>query len=484
LISWIWTRRLLAGWAGAEEAFDGNPRFLDQIYAHQVYLDRLPSHGSSANNHLIAELAGRYAAACAFDWFAESARWRREAGAALIREIRAQTDSDGLNRELATDYHGFVAELVLAAAVEGTRIGDRRAETMHAGIASMLDALAAVVDRSVHPPRQGDADDGYGYVFDGGWGHGGGHDRWKALLALGDRLYEGLPWWPQTPGGEVSTALLSAACGRVEIPASTRPSVRTNLFSEAGVVLLRDLDDRVDEIWCRFDAGPHGFLSIAGHAHADALSVELRIGGVDVLADPGTYTYQGDPAWRRYFISTRAHNVVEVAGVEQSTSEGAFLWTQSASGRLLHASGLDGGAIAHAEASHDGYLRLEPPVVHKREVELNRSARTLQITDWIMGGDQHDVHLRFHLGPSIEAVLSGDMATLRWKGPEGDGYMEVVLPDALEWRAERGETDPISGWYSPAFGAKRPATVLVGAGVGDGPPLVTVFRLKQPDDQG
>ena len=49
-------------------------------------------------------------------------------------------------------------------------------------------------------------------------------------------------------------------------------------------------------MWCRRDAGPHGYLSIAAHAHADALSIEVRHDGVDVLADPGTYCYHGDDA--------------------------------------------------------------------------------------------------------------------------------------------------------------------------------------------
>ena len=72
------------------------------------------------------------------------------------------------------------------------------------------------------------------------------------------------------------------------------------------------------EIWCRFDGGPHGFCSIAAHAHADALSVELRCGGVDVLADPGCYCYHGEPAWRRYFRSTLGHNTLELDGTDQS----------------------------------------------------------------------------------------------------------------------------------------------------------------------
>ncbi|MST34736.1 hypothetical protein GHK86_18660, partial [Acidimicrobiaceae bacterium USS-CC1] len=64
------------------------------------------------------------------------------------------------------------------------------------------------------------------------------------------------------------------------------------------------------------------FLSIAAHAHADALAVEVRHGGVDVLADPGTYCYHGEPAWRAYFRSTLAHNTLELGGTDQATSGG------------------------------------------------------------------------------------------------------------------------------------------------------------------
>ena len=78
----------------------------------------------------------------------------------------------------------------------------------------------------------------------------------------------------------------------------------------------------------------------------------------------------------------------------------------------------------------------------------------------------------------MEASLSGGAATLTWSGPEGAAQATMVLPGALEWHLERGETDPISGWYSPAFGVREPATVVVGAGVMGPDPLQTEFRLE------
>ena len=71
------------------------------------------------------------------------------------------------------------------------------------------------------------------------------------------------------------------------------------------MTILRVRPGRPSEIWCRCDGGPLGFMTTAAHGHDDALSVELRHGGVDVLADPGTYCYQLEPFWRSYFRSNR-----------------------------------------------------------------------------------------------------------------------------------------------------------------------------------
>ena len=107
------------GVADVAALFEQNPDFVRQLHHHQEYLARLRSHGSSANNHIIAEAAGQFAACCAFPYFAETAGWREDAAAVLRREARLQTFESGLNRELASSYHIFVLELLLGAAVEG-----------------------------------------------------------------------------------------------------------------------------------------------------------------------------------------------------------------------------------------------------------------------------------------------------------------------------------------------------------------------------
>ncbi|MFG2744150.1 heparinase II/III family protein [Streptomyces chartreusis] len=452
LLSWVWIRRLLEGWPGAAGLFEDNPVALNQIWHHQRWLAAFPSRGSSANNHVIAEAAGQFAAACAFDWFPSSARWRADALRSLERHLRANTFGSGLNRELATEYHGLVLELGLAAVAEADAAGVPVPAPVRLVLLRMTDALAAVVDSRLRPPRQGDADDGHGLIVDGA-----GTDRWASLLATGDAVFGRLAWWPEVTGTDVRTPLLAALIrpGAIEV---TRPASRPAHFADAGMTVLRG----PEEIWCRCDGGPHGFLSIAAHAHADALSVEVRHDGVDVLADPGTYCYHGQPEWRRYFRSTLGHNTLQLDGDDQSASGGPFLWTRHARSRVLVADTSDRN-VARWCAEHDGYQGS----VHRRRVELTGVSGELRIVDEVRGPNRA-VRLAFHLGPAITADLVGNRAVLTWTRDGEERSAVLDLPGQLSWRAHRGESDPPLGWYSAGFGRKEPATTLVGTGSTDG----------------
>ena len=265
--------------------------------------------------------------------------------------------------------------------------------------------------------------------------------------------------------------------GRPAARSSSGSSTRPSLFPDAGMAILRDHESGPDELWCRADHGPHGYLSIAAHAHADALAIEFRAGGVAVLADPGTYCYSADPAWRAYFRSTRAHNTLEVGGVDQSVAAGTHLWARQARSELEGVAGLDGGPEAEWSAAHDGYRRLRPPVVHRRSVRLDRPERRLVVEDRLDGG-AHDCRLAFHLGPDVACSLERGRAVLQWCDGHARWGATLTLPDALAWRCLEGETDPPMGWYSPAFDTRVPTVTLVGSGrVGDGRALTTVLQL-------
>jgi len=468
LISWAWVRRLLARWAQVGGLFEHNQEAVRQIYAHQRWLAAIPSVGSSANNHAVAEAAGRVVAACAFPWFRETLRWQADSVRRFARELDANTFASGLNRELATGYHGLVLELGLVTLAEADAAGVPLPTSVPTALVRAMDALAAVVDVHQRPPRQGDGDDGLALVVDGDRGAG----RWSSLLATGAAVAGRCEWWPARRGEDVRSVWL-AALTRPRPGLPGRPVERPMHFADAGLTILRLPSAAAGEIWCRADAGPHGFLSIAAHAHADALAVEVRVDGVDVLADPGTYCYHGQPCWRSYFRSTLGHNTLEIEGRDQSEAGGPFLWTRHARSRVL---------VAHQESDrlglwageHDGYLR-RLGVRHRRRLFLEPSDSSLEIRDEVYGNTSVRCRLAFHLGPAIQVELDGTATNLAWSTEGLDHAAMFELPPALSWSAHRGSTEPPRGWYSDGFGRREPTWMLLGEGRcgGDQEPMVS-----------
>jgi hypothetical protein len=418
---------------------------------------------------VIAEAAGQLVASCAFPWFPKSERWRRKSAQRLEDELVRNTFPTGIGRELASDYQCFVAELGLLAAVEAEASSHPLGAATWDRLCAMVDSAAALVDGQLRPPRQGDSDEGRALLLDAPV-----PNRWPSLLALGETLFGGLGWWPRVPPDAGGT--LIGAVVRAKHDIEGRPALRPSRFADAGVTLLRTTGHDSPEIWCRCDGGPHGYLSIAAHAHADALSVEVRYAGVDILADPGTYCYHGEPAWRSYFRSTIAHNTAELGGRSQSSEGGPFLWLRHAQTREIEV--IDDGDIASWMAEHDGYAALDPPAVHRRSVLLDRASRSLDIIDEITGS--HDIRLTFHLGPEVLAQLEESCAILSWPEAAVAGAARLELPPGLRWSLHRGETDPILGWYSPGLGRRVPAVTLVGRGrcVPEMPPLITRLEFR------
>ena len=548
LIAWVWTRRLLEGWPGAAALFEGNDQALSQIWWHQRYLAAFQSRGSSSNNH-VDRRGGRPA-----DGGAGLPVVRREhplgrpgRPVCSSRSWPTTPSPSGVNRELASDYHGFVAELGLVAAVEADRAGRPLDDSTWWILGRMLDAGAATLDESLRAPRQNDGDDGRGFLLAPPEAN-----RWATFLSVGRELVGAPNWWPEcspdaasmllsamgrqrvmggrpdggrgyafagggspegpAAGGSVGTSASAApvsatvdasvsasaaapgspalapplsagptaASVSAPVPAAMaglapaipsaidgpRPATRPSHFDDAGLAILRTPSSDGPEIWCRCDGGPHGFLSIAAHAHADALSVELRHGGVDILADPGTYCYHGEPRWRSYFRSTIGHNTLELAGRDQSTSGGPFLWTRRATTRVLQsvtdypdsrvAGGWRNGADAEVltwSAEHDGYAVLESPASHRRTVRLRRWKRSVEIVDRVESSAQHPFRLAFHLGAEVTVDLDGHTAGLAWSNGSRSGSTAVLeLPSAATWKIYSGSDEPVLGWYSRHFG--------------------------------
>ena len=203
---------------------------------------------------------------------------RRERALAARRGSRCWSGSStrntfpsGVNRELASDYHRFVSELGLYAALEADNAGHPLSPQTWSLLTRTVDVAAAIVDDTLRPPRQGDDDEGMVLVLDPPDVH----------QLVGVPVARRRRRRPRVAGGRDARRRRPSVTRSARLVDGTQPR---SAGRAAGALRRRRADDpaqrtateRGPEIWCRADAGPHGFLSIAAHAHCDALSLEVR----------------------------------------------------------------------------------------------------------------------------------------------------------------------------------------------------------------
>ena len=245
----------------------------------------------------------------------------------------------------------------------------------------MIDFLASMTSVAGALPMIGDADDGYVVKL----AAEPGFSPHISLIATGAVLFERADLAAKAGAldGKTATLLGVEAVRRLaQLRMRGRHGFRPRLqFPESGYYLLGAAFETPDEVRLLVDAGPLGYLSIAAHGHADALSFVLNIGDREILVDPGTYAYHTEPAWRRYFRSTLAHNTVGIDGEDQSVQAGNFMWTHHAQARCIEFEA--GTERQRFVGEHDGYQRLADPVVHRREIVLDARRQLIEVTDML-----------------------------------------------------------------------------------------------------
>uniref|UniRef100_A6VTG4 Heparinase II/III family protein n=1 Tax=Marinomonas sp. (strain MWYL1) TaxID=400668 RepID=A6VTG4_MARMS len=114
-----------------------------------------------------------------------------------------------------------------------------------------------------------------------------------------------------------------------------------------------------------FDHANVGPDYLPGHAHADSLSFEMSVGAQRVFVNSGTSLYGVSPERLRQ-RQTAAHNTVVVNGQSSSEVWSGFRVARRAYATLLKSEATEG--VMTLSASHDGYMRLSPKIVHKRTI--------------------------------------------------------------------------------------------------------------------
>jgi hypothetical protein len=177
------------------------------------------------------------------------------------------------------------------------------------------------------------------------------------------------------------------------------------------------------------------------HGHDDGTAVTLYGFGRRLVDDSGKFTYNND-AWRRYALSTRAHNVVTVDGLTHGRVSTSVI------GRHANASRID---IAVRNLGYTG-------VDDRRRLLFSSRLGYLVIDDRLTSSTIHSYRQLWHLEADANPAVSGSQV---WTRIASGGNLQIrQLSGRPTIRLVKGQLSPIQGWLSYRLGHRVAAPVV------------------------
>lgn len=444
-ISWIWALHLCQDSANISPDFF--VRVVQCLHAHARHIETYLSTYFSPNTHLTGEALGLFYLGTQLPELRGAARWRELGADILLRELDRHVLSDGVYFEQSTYYHRYTAEFYTHFHILRQASGAPPAPRLTERLTALLDFLLHVTRPDGTLPLLGDDDGGQLVRLDDRAGDDG-----RALLCTGACLFQREDYRAQAGDFAEETLWLlgsEAAATFDELGNGIAPGA-SRAFPAGGFYIMRDGTPPRGG-YLIIDGGPHGALSGA-HAHADALSFELAVGGAPVIVDPGTYTYTGNATDRNTFRSSAFHNTVSIDGQSSAVPRGPFSWAQMAETQVLDWSSTE--RYDYFVAQHDGYGRLEPALRHQRTVLF------LKDDYWIVRDrigpmrETHRCELNLHFSPHCQVRSTGHTARVSFETMDGTRVLDLLsFPAELAW-------EQCSQFVSRCYGARTSAPVL------------------------
>lgn len=394
--------------------------FVKSYAEHALYLMKFFTSG----NWLTMEANGLYHCGALFPEFKDAGLWRQTALERLTKELDVQVYPDGAQVELAPGYHGVSVQNFLGPVNLVPLTGFEVPAAYTAKMEKMFDFFLY----SMQPTRRTPA------LNDSG---AGGVERW---METGAKLFPGRDdfRWVATDGKE-----------------GKAPQKLSCEFPYAGQCFMRSGWDK-NALWLCMEVGPFGY----GHQHEDKLGVTLTAFGKPLLVEGGVYTYDASE-WRRYVLSSRAHNVVLVDGQDQCRRK-APRETYVVKAPLPHvwesSEAFDHAAGVYSEGWGTNAARV---VKHTRHVffvkpDLFVVADTLEPADEAV----HTYEALFHLDAEEVKVDGLQVAT---QNKEANLALSAFGADSVS--VIKGQKEPVvQGWLpdsSGGYGGIRPIPTAV-----------------------
>ena len=472
-ISWIWAFNFFKDSKSfTSGVFQKAVKFL---YVHGKHIEKYLSTYYSPNTHLTGEALGLYYLGTQLPFFKQAKHWRELGEEILFAELDRQILPDGVYFEQSTWYQRYTADFYTQFLVLKTLSGEEISRDLQAKLAEKLqcalDFLMYITRPDGTTPIIGDDDGGrclpHGNVR---------NNDFRACLATGAVLFERGDYKFVTGSLAEEMLWLLGAEGvsgfdalRAHTPGSTSYE-----FKDGGYFVMRDGWAKTDN-YLLIDGGSFGAMN-GGHAHADALAIDLTVGGESLLVDAGTYTYHESKELRDFFRSTVAHNTLMIDEKSQSEPGAKFNWKTQADTQVK--SWISQDRFDFFEGSHDGYERFsDAPATHTRSLLFLKNDYWI-MRDYVKTFGEHDYGLNFHFNiktnPLIEGAENGTWCVSESTAGE-IGLRLFTFGDNGNWQRKES-------WVSPCYGKRVNAPFLrfVSKGIG----AQEFFTFLLPNEAG
>lgn len=392
IMSWIASLRMLSS-VGFRVC--DNELIQRSVYEHAAFLGAaLSTDKTVRSNHLIGETAGLYIVSCLCE-FDEADELRKKAKSILEDSVLKQTYPDGASRESSGWYHVFVTDFAELALRVGVANGDVFSDEYIKRFGLMLLYRNSIIAADGAITKYGDFDNG------------------KAIdLALK---------WRDVVFG-------------ISPVAATE---RNNYFPEAQHITAKVATNSLFVRAGEFGWGGSGFSS---HAHDDFLAPEFVFHRHQILVDPGTYVYNGDPTNRDNFRIADSHNSVIIGENTGAVLKPSFGWIKVRPDSSIDFFSENEEEIL-SEASF-GEWRGE----HLRRFRLTKDM--LSVEDHFELKKEQKVTWHFHFHPRwrVKTLGGGKFALHDFRGTE---FLFELSPVGLEFEVRDYS-------FSPSYMEKSP----------------------------
>lgn len=350
-------------------------------------------------------------------------RWRARGRSLLEERVARLVMNDGSFSQYSVSYHRLLLDTLVmtelwrrhAAEAEFTRAFRDRA----AAAVEWLRSVVAEADTGAAPNIG--ANDGASLFPVSN----AGIASYRPTTQLASVLFQGR--WAFDPTVEERRVL---DLFELADPGVIAPPATSGRFDDGGYATLRVQRACAVMRYPRFRFRP---------SHADALHLDLWLKGENVLRDGGTFSYNTEPRWLRYFAGTESHNTVQIDGRDQMPRLGRFLF-----GRWLRADQVGAVADVGSTVTFQAAYRDYEGASHLRQLSLRRGE--LDVTDEISGSARRAV-LRWRLRPGDWTATSRGVS---------DGSLEIRIESSVP--VVRQEL--VTGWESRVYGQKTSIPVL------------------------